>query len=100
MADNYLFLLLFLRGTFEPFLRASDRPMAMACLRLFTFPPFPRFPERNVPRLRRRMALATDLRAREPYRGICNHPPGEVLRRSRLDTIRNKLSQERMTIAS
>src|SRR5690348_7083040 len=28
-------------GTFLPFLRAFDRPMAMACLRLFTLPPRP-----------------------------------------------------------
>jgi hypothetical protein len=26
-------------GTFFPFLRASESPMAMACLRLFTVPP-------------------------------------------------------------
>jgi hypothetical protein len=31
--------LLFLRGTFAPFFRASDSPMAIACSRLFTFPP-------------------------------------------------------------
>src|SRR5215216_4940568 len=30
-----------LLGTFLPFLRALDRPMAMACFRLFTFPPLP-----------------------------------------------------------
>lgn len=35
----------FLRGTLAPFLRASDRPIAMACLRLFAFgmPALPRF---------------------------------------------------------
>jgi hypothetical protein len=26
-------------GTFAPFFRASERPIAIACLRLFTFPP-------------------------------------------------------------
>src|SRR5579862_9226209 len=31
----------FLRGTFAPFLRALESPMAMACLRLFDFPFFP-----------------------------------------------------------
>lgn len=33
--------------------------MAIACLRLFTFPPWPLFPERRVPCFLRRMALAT-----------------------------------------
>ena len=27
------------RGTFAPFFRASDNPMAIACSRLFTLPP-------------------------------------------------------------
>jgi hypothetical protein len=36
-----------LRGTFAPLLRASDRPMAMACLRLLTFRPDR--PLRSVP---------------------------------------------------
>src|SRR4051812_17825528 len=31
----------FFRGTFLPFLRASDSPIAMACLRLLTLPPLP-----------------------------------------------------------
>ena len=35
--------------------------MAMACLRLVTFPPFPRFPERSVPRFLRRIVLPTVL---------------------------------------
>jgi hypothetical protein len=35
-------------GTFLPFLRAFDRPIAMACLRLLTFP---LLPLRAVPRL-------------------------------------------------
>lgn len=30
-----------LAGTLAPFLRASDKPMAMACLRLFTVRPLP-----------------------------------------------------------
>ena len=37
-------------GTLAPARRASDRLMAMACVRLLTFLPEP--PERNVPRLR------------------------------------------------
>jgi hypothetical protein len=50
-------LAFFLRaGTFPPARRASDRPIAIACLRLFTFCPEPLF---NVPRLRSRIARAT-----------------------------------------
>jgi hypothetical protein len=41
--------------------------MAIACFRLFTRPPFPRFPERSVPRFLRRMALRTVLAAALPY---------------------------------
>src|SRR3954468_15001284 len=50
-------------GTFAPFFRASESPMAIACLRLFTFPPCPALPRRSVPRLRRPMALLTLLLA-------------------------------------
>ena len=32
-------------GTFAPFLRASERPIAIACLRLLTLPPLPPLPE-------------------------------------------------------
>jgi membrane protein len=38
-------------GTFLPFLRAFDNPIAIACFRLFTLPPFPPFPLLAVPRL-------------------------------------------------
>ena len=41
--------------------------MAMACLRLVTFPPLPPFPERRVPFFSRRIALATLLPAALPY---------------------------------
>lgn len=58
---------LFFRGTFAPFFRASERPIAMACLRLFTVPPLPDFPLLSVPRFLRRMALATLLLAARPY---------------------------------
>src|SRR6478672_7537611 len=44
---DYLFFL----GTFLPFLRALERPMAMACLRLLTLPPLPPGPLFAVPRL-------------------------------------------------
>jgi hypothetical protein len=49
----------FFLGTLAPFLRASDSPIAIACFRLFTFPPFPPRPERRVPCFFRRIALAT-----------------------------------------
>ena len=39
----------------------------MACFRLLTRPPFPPGPLRNVPFLRRRMALSTRLLAARPY---------------------------------
>jgi hypothetical protein len=53
-------------GTLAPRFLASDRPMAMACFRLLTFPPRPLGPLRNVPRLRRRMADSTLLLAAAP----------------------------------
>jgi hypothetical protein len=63
-----LFRLDFFRaGTLAPFLRASDRPIAMACFRLFTFPPRPPLPLRSVPLFRRRIALSTRLLAALPY---------------------------------
>jgi len=57
----------FLRGTLAPFFRASERPIAMACFRLFTRPPLPPLPDLSVPRFFRRMALATILLAAFPY---------------------------------
>jgi hypothetical protein len=57
-------------GTFAPFLRASDKPMAIACFLLFTMPPFPPFPDRKVPFFLRRIALLTVLLAARPYLGI------------------------------
>lgn len=44
--DSYRFRLGF--GTFAPRLRASERPIAMACLRLVTF--LPLRPDFNLPR--------------------------------------------------
>src|SRR5262249_22783127 len=38
-------------GTFFPFLRALDRPIAIACLRFFTLPALPPGPLLAVPRL-------------------------------------------------
>jgi hypothetical protein len=46
----------FFFGTFLPLRRASESPMAIACLRLFTFLPLPLF---RVPRLRLRIAPLT-----------------------------------------
>jgi hypothetical protein len=43
-------------GTFAPFLRASDNPMAIACFRLVTFFPEPLL---SVPRFFRFIALFT-----------------------------------------
>ena len=54
-----------LRGTLAPFLRASDKPMAMACLRLLTV--LPLLPDLSVPFLRRRIALSTRFDAALPY---------------------------------
>jgi hypothetical protein len=55
--------LFFFGGTFAPFFRASDSPMAIACFRIFTLPPWPDLPRRRVPLLRRRIALFTLLLA-------------------------------------
>src|SRR5215470_6048667 len=55
------------RGTFLPFWRASDRPIAMACFRLLTFPPLPPLPLRSVPCFRLRMARSTSLLAPRLY---------------------------------
>jgi hypothetical protein len=55
----------FLRGTLAPARRASDKPMAIACLRLFTF--FPERPLRSVPRFRSCIARFTFCRDFLPY---------------------------------
>jgi hypothetical protein len=47
----------FLRGTLAPARRASERPIAIACLRLVTF--LPERPLLRVPRFRLRMELST-----------------------------------------
>jgi hypothetical protein len=53
------------RGTFAPFFRASDKPMAIACFRLFTV--FPLLPDFSVPFFLRRIALSTRFDAALPY---------------------------------
>lgn len=55
----------FFFGTFAPALRASERPMAMACLRLVTF--FPLRPLFSVPRFCSRITFSTFLPAPELY---------------------------------
>jgi hypothetical protein len=57
-----------LRGTFAPFFRASDKPIAIACFRLFTVPPLPPRPRLSVPDFRRFIALSTRFDADLPYR--------------------------------
>jgi hypothetical protein len=56
-----------LRGTLPPFSRASLRPIAIACFRLFTFLPDPLF---NVPFFRLLIADLTFLLADLPYFAI------------------------------
>jgi hypothetical protein len=58
------FLPVFLRGTFAPFSRASERPIAIACFLLVTFLPLPLF---RVPFFLRRIADSTRLLAAFPY---------------------------------
>ncbi|HVH86032.1 MAG TPA: hypothetical protein VM912_04855 [Terriglobales bacterium] len=65
-------LLLFFAGTFFPARRASDNPIAIACLRLFTF--FPLRPIFSRPRLNSCISRSTFLPALGLY-----------LRRERLD---------------
>jgi hypothetical protein len=55
----------FLAGTFFPAARASESPMAMACLRLFTF--FLERPDRNVPVFRSCITFLTVEPTLRPY---------------------------------
>src|SRR5262245_52536235 len=66
-----LYSFLFRRGTFFPFARASDRPIAIACFRLLTF--LPLRPLLSVPFLRFFIARLTSLEALLEYlRAILN----------------------------
>src|SRR5207248_3123742 len=56
---------LFFFGTLAPFLRACDRPIAMACLRLLTF--VPDLPLLSLPRLYSCIVFSTFLLAALPY---------------------------------
>src|SRR6185369_3897747 len=65
-------------GTLPPARRASDRPIAMACLREVTF--FPERPLRSVPSLRSFITFSTFSAAFFPYRAMlvlrsCNGVP-------------------------
>ena len=62
------FLAVFFTGTFPPARRASDSPMAIACLRLVTF--LPDLPLRKVPVLRSCIAFLTFDCAFFPYFGM------------------------------
>jgi hypothetical protein len=55
--EDFFLLLLFFLGTLAPERRASFKPMAIACLRLFTF--LPEDPLRSVPCLRSCIAFFT-----------------------------------------
>ena len=68
MFGRYFFFLLvedFLRGTLAPDRRASDNPIAIACLRLVTF--LRDRPLLSVPRFRSRIARLTFSDAFLPY---------------------------------
>jgi hypothetical protein len=54
-------------GTLSPFFRASDNPIAIASFLLFTLPPFPPRPLRNVPFFRFFIARSTLFPAAFPY---------------------------------
>lgn len=56
------------RGTLPPARLASDKPIAIACLRLVTF--LPDLPDRNVPRFRSCIARFTFRPAFFPYFAI------------------------------
>src|ERR1700680_3207756 len=54
-------------GTRLPSRRASERPIAIACLRLLTFPPLPPLPLLSVPRLNLRISRSTSFAALRAY---------------------------------
>jgi hypothetical protein len=63
--EDRVYFFFLLRGTLAPARRASDRPIAIACLRLFTF--LPERPLFSVPRLRSCIARFTFFCAFLPY---------------------------------
>jgi hypothetical protein len=61
----FFFADFFLAGTFAPSARASDSPIAMACLLLFTLAPLR--PDFSFPFLKAFISRSTDFEAAEPY---------------------------------
>jgi hypothetical protein len=74
----------FFLGTFAPARRASESPIAMACLRLVTF--FPDFPLFKVPLFRSSMTFLTFACAFFPYLAIVFSWAGMPSRRYRHTT--------------
>ena len=64
---DFLFFRFDFFGTFLPFFRASERPIAIACFRLLTFPPFPPLPRFSSPFFLRCIARFTSLPALFEY---------------------------------
>src|SRR5580698_7048109 len=79
----------FFFGTFAPACRASDSPIAIACLRLVTF--FPERPLRSVPFLRSVMARFTFWEAFLAYLRATGHlrMSGRLLRKEQDSFHRN-----------
>src|SRR2546430_1993691 len=69
-------------GTRLPSRRASESPIAIACLRLFTFPPLPPLPLFNVPRLNLCISRSTSFEAPDEYFLAISSPPFNRLSRS------------------
>jgi hypothetical protein len=68
LRPRFAVLRVLLRGTLPPARRASESPIAIACLRLVTF--LPDRPDRSVPRLRSLIAFRTLDEAFFPHRAI------------------------------
>jgi hypothetical protein len=64
-------------GTLPPAARASDNPIAIACLRLVTFLPDP--PLFSVPRLRSCIVFSTFSEAFLPYLLAMHQPPAQFV---------------------
>jgi hypothetical protein len=75
----------FLLGTFLPFARASESPVAIACFLLLTV--LPLFPLLSVPALRRSMAPFTSPDADLEYRAIFSLLPSDPQKRGFLEEV-------------
>src|SRR5215472_196433 len=64
---SYFDFFVFRLGTFFPCFRASERPIAIACLRLLTTPPLPPLPRFSAPFFRLRIAFSTVFEAPFEY---------------------------------